>query len=149
SFTEMISVKEAQEFNPLIDEKYFIGALWRADEILLIDERVELLRFLHGDHLGFHAEIAGARADELETVELALSRGEHQAAVGMQRARLTGERLDLAIQVDGVLLQARDVRFAVERVHAAGRVPRRAGRQLALFDEERIRPADLGEVIQH
>src|SRR5262249_19036654 len=50
--TEMISVKEAQEFNPLIDEKYFIRAPQRADEILLIDERVELLRFLHGDHLG-------------------------------------------------------------------------------------------------
>lgn len=29
--TEMISVKEAQEYNPLIDPSFFIGALWRAD----------------------------------------------------------------------------------------------------------------------
>jgi dimethylglycine dehydrogenase len=29
--TEMISLKEAQEFNPLIDTGHFIGALWRAD----------------------------------------------------------------------------------------------------------------------
>ncbi len=29
--TEMISLDEAQKFNPLIDPKYFIGALWRAD----------------------------------------------------------------------------------------------------------------------
>src|SRR5262245_17596083 len=29
--TEMISMKEAQDLNPLIDPKYFIGALWRAD----------------------------------------------------------------------------------------------------------------------
>ena len=29
--TEMISLKEALEFNPLIDPQYFIGALWRAD----------------------------------------------------------------------------------------------------------------------
>src|SRR6266850_4783227 len=29
--TEMISVAEAQKFNPLIDPQYFIGALWRAD----------------------------------------------------------------------------------------------------------------------
>lgn len=29
--TEMISLAEALEFNPLIDPQYFIGALWRAD----------------------------------------------------------------------------------------------------------------------
>jgi dimethylglycine dehydrogenase len=29
--TEMLSVEQALEFNPLIDPQYFIGALWRAD----------------------------------------------------------------------------------------------------------------------
>lgn len=29
--TRMISLEEAQQFNPLIDPQYFIGALWRAD----------------------------------------------------------------------------------------------------------------------
>ena len=29
--TEIITVEEAQKFNPLIDEQHFIGALWRAD----------------------------------------------------------------------------------------------------------------------
>jgi dimethylglycine dehydrogenase len=29
--TEMISLEQAREFNPLIDPSYFIGALWRAD----------------------------------------------------------------------------------------------------------------------
>src|SRR3984885_945150 len=29
--TEMISLEEAKRFNPLIDARYFIGALWRAD----------------------------------------------------------------------------------------------------------------------
>ena len=29
--TEMISLAEAQQLNPLIDARYFIGALWRAD----------------------------------------------------------------------------------------------------------------------
>ena len=29
--TAMISLEEAQRFNPLIDTGYFIGALWRAD----------------------------------------------------------------------------------------------------------------------
>ena len=29
--TEMISLEEAKRFNPLIDARYFVGALWRAD----------------------------------------------------------------------------------------------------------------------
>src|SRR5258706_16449822 len=29
--TEMISLEEARNFNPLIDASHFIGALWRAD----------------------------------------------------------------------------------------------------------------------
>src|SRR5271154_5115393 len=29
--TEMISLDDARRFNPLIDPRYFIGALWRAD----------------------------------------------------------------------------------------------------------------------
>ena len=29
--TEMISLEQALEFNPLIDPQHFIGALWRAD----------------------------------------------------------------------------------------------------------------------
>src|SRR5271154_1158847 len=29
--TELISLAQALEFNPLIDARYFIGALWRAD----------------------------------------------------------------------------------------------------------------------
>ena len=30
--TEIISMKEAKEIHPLIDEKYFVGAMWDADE---------------------------------------------------------------------------------------------------------------------
>jgi hypothetical protein len=70
--------------------------------------------------------IARARADQLQAVEFALRRGQHQAPVRMQSARLAGQLLDLAVEVDRVLLQPRDVRLAVERVHATGRVPGRA-----------------------
>ena len=74
---------------------------------------------------------------------------EHQTAVGVQTARLPRERLDLAVQVDGVFLQARDVRFAVEGVHAAGGVPGRAGGELALLQQQHVAPADLGQVVEH
>ena len=101
------------------------------------------------DHLGLHAEIARARADQLQAVEFALRGRQHQAAIRMQPAGLAGQRLDLAIEVDRVLLQPRDVRLAVERVHAAGRVPGRARGQLALLEQQHVGPADLGEVIEH
>ncbi len=85
----------------------------------------------------------------LQAVELARGRRQHQSAVGMQAAGLARERLDLPVQVDGVLLQARDVRLAVEGVHAAGGVPGGAGGQLALLQQQHVGPADLGQVIEH
>src|SRR5215472_14707176 len=67
----------------------------------------------------------------------------------MQPARLAGHALDLPIEVDGVLLQTRDVGLAIEGVHAAGGVPGRPGGELALLDEQHVGPADLGEMVEH
>ncbi len=126
-----------------------VGAPQRSDEIAWIDQRIELERLLERDHLGFHAEVARPRADQPETIELPLVRRQHQAAVRVQAARLPRERLDLAVQVDGVLLQPRDVGLAVEGMHAAGRMPGRAGGQFALLDQQYVVPADLRQVIEH
>ena len=60
-----------------------------------------------------------------------------------------GLGLDLLVQLDRVLLQPRDVRVAVQRVHATGRVPRRAGGQLLAFEQHDVGPAGLGEVVEH
>jgi hypothetical protein len=119
-----------------------------ADEIIGIDERIELPRLIERDHPRLHPEVAGARADELQAVELARSGGQHQAAVRVQPAGLARDGLDLAIQVDRVLLQPRDVGLAVEGVHAAGRVPGRARGELALLEEQHVGPADLREVVE-
>src|SRR5580765_302102 len=67
----------------------------------------------------------------------------------MQAAGLSRECLDLAVQVDRVLLQPRDVRLAVEGVHAAGGMPGRAGGELTLLQQQHVAPADLGEVVEH
>src|SRR6185312_13588234 len=119
------------------------------DEEARVDERVQPLRLLERDHLGLHAEIAGAGADELQTVELSGCRCEHETAVRVQPTRLARQRLDLAVEVDRILLQLGDVRLAIERVHAAGCMPRRAGRELALLEEQNVLPADPGEVVKH
>ena len=126
-----------------------IGPPQRADEVTRVDQWIEAPRLIERDHLGLHAQVAGARTDQFQTVELALRRREHEAPVRMQSARLAGQRLNLAIQVDRVLLQPRDVGLAVERMHAAGRMPRRTGGQFAFFDQHHVAPADLGEVIQN
>src|SRR5439155_1921850 len=63
-------------------------------------------------------------------------------------ARLPGNLFQLPVEIDGVLLQAGDVRVAVEGVHAAGRMPGRAAGELAALDQQHILPTRLGEVIQ-
>jgi hypothetical protein len=67
----------------------------------------------------------------------------------MQARRLLGELLDLAVQIDRVLLQLRDVWIAVDRVHAPGRVPGRAGGQLIALEQQRIGAAELPQVVEH
>ena len=126
-----------------------VRAPQRADEMAGVDQRIELPRLVERDHLGFHAEVARARTDQFQAVEFAGRCRQHQAAVGMQAAGLAGQRLDLAIQIDGVFLQPRDIGLAVEGVHAAGRVPGRTGRQFALLDQQQVGPADLRQVIEH
>ncbi len=126
-----------------------VRAPQRADEMTRINEGIERPRLLERDHPRLHPEVAGARADELQAVELAGRRREHQAAVRVQPAGLARDGLDLAIQIDGVLLQPRDVGLAVEGVHAAGRVPGRAGGELALLEQQQVGPADLRQVVEH
>src|SRR5271163_3300473 len=125
-----------------------IGTPQRANEMLRVDQRVEALGLLERNHLGFHAEVARARTDELQAVELALGRRQHQPAIWVQPAGLSRHSLDFSIQVDRVLLQPRYVGLAIERVHATGRMPGRARSQLAFLEQHHVGPADLGEVVK-
>src|SRR4029079_9192699 len=74
--------------------------------------------------------------------------GEHQPARQVDRAVLAADPLDLLVQLDRVLLELGDVRVAVQGVHPAGRVPGRAGGQLAPLEEHHVSPARLREVVQ-
>ncbi len=123
------------------------GIEHRADEMLLLDERVHFRRFVDRDDFEVHAEIAAARLRHLQPVEPLLRAGEVEAAGDVHAAGDAGDRLDLLVEVDRVLLQLGDVGVAVQRVHAAGGVPGRAGGELGALDQHEVVPAALGQVI--
>ena len=120
----------------------------RADEMLLLDERVHFGGFVDRQDLEIHAEIAAARAGHLQPVEPLLRAGEIEAAGDVHAAGNAGDRLDLLVEVDRVLLQLGDVGIAVERVHAAGRVPRRPRSQFGALDQHDVFPAALRQMIE-
>ena len=126
-----------------------VGPPQGAGEELLLKQTVESLGFLDRDDLGVHPEIASPAADQVQRIHLALVCGQHQPAVRVQPAGQAREVLELAVEVDGVFLQARDVGVAVEGVHAAGGVPGGAGGEFALLDQHHVRPADLGQMVEN
>ena len=120
----------------------------RAREVPLVHEREQPGRLVDRNDFEIHAEIAAARLRHLQPVEPLARAGEHDAAGDVHAAGLTGDLLDLLVEIDGVLLQLRDVRIAVDGVHAARRMPGRSGRQLRPLDQQHVLPAGLRQVIQ-
>ena len=106
-------------------------------------------RLARRDQLQVHPEIPAARLTAIRRKSIRTS---VSASISpprqVDRAVLAGDPLDLLVQLDRVLLEPGDVRVAVERVHAAGRMPRRAGRQLATLEEHDVGPAGLRQVVQ-
>ena len=127
----------------------FDGVVDGAHEMPFVDERMTLFGLRHVDELEVHAEVATTGDRHLEPVEPLRRAGEHQTAGDVQAAGLSGDLLELLVEVDGVLLELRDVGVAVDRVHAAGGVPGRPGGEFRALDEQDIAPARLGEVVEH
>ena len=100
----------------------------RADEVARVHQREHRRRLAGGDDLGLHAEAAPLGVGEPQEVHALGRAGHHHAAGQVQPARLAGELLELAVEPDGIGLELRDVRVAVQRVEAAGGVPGRAAK---------------------
>ena len=126
-----------------------IGPPQRPGEIAGVDQAIALLGLFQRDHPRRHAEIAGAAAQQLQRIHLALAGRQHQPAIRVQPARLARQVLKLAVKIDGVFLQPRDIGIAVERVHAARRMPGGPRRQFGFFEQHHIAPADFGQMIEH
>ena len=121
----------------------------RADEVLLLQQREDGLGLGRRDDLQVHAQVPAAGLGHAQPVQALAGVGQHQAARQVDGAALAGGGLDLLVELDGVLLQLGDVGVAVERVHAAGGVPGRAGGQLLALDEDDVGPSRLGQVVEH
>ena len=80
----------------------------------------------------------------------ALRRRRDMDAAGHVHAdRLAGFRFDLLQKVDRVGLQDRHVGVGVERVEAAGGVPRRTRGQNRAFDQRDVAPAELRKMVKN
>ena len=126
-----------------------VGVVHGADEAALVDQRQDLLGLVERDEFEPHAHVAALGVHVLQPLPARRRGGEHQPLGHVQPARLAGNLLDLLVEVDGVLLQLGDVGIAVDGVHAARRMPRRARRQLQPLEQHDIAPALLGQVIEH
>src|SRR4029077_2138034 len=74
---------------------------------------------------------------------------EHQSAGNVDAAGLAGDLLDLLVEIDGVLLQLRNVGVAVDGVHATRGVASGAGGEPVALDQHDIVPTCLGEMVEH
>ena len=121
----------------------------RADEVRRVHHGEQTLGLRHRDERGLHSQVPAAAVDHLQPVESLLAVGQNHATREVQAAVLARDLLDLAIQLDRVLLQAGDVGVAVQGVERPGGVPGRPRGQLPPFEQHDIGPARLGEVVQH
>jgi hypothetical protein len=121
----------------------------RAREMLLVHQREELRGLVDRDDLELHPEVPTARLRHLQPVEPFAGAREHDPAGDVHAAGLSGDALDLLVELDRVLLQLGDVRVAVHGVHAARRMPGRTGGELRALDQQHVLPAGLGQVIQN
>ena len=126
-----------------------VDPVQRADELGVVQQRIELLRLRRRDQMRLHAEIPGTGMHELEIVEDLVGGGDHHVAGGMDAAALAGDRLDLAVEIDRVFLQLGDVGVGVVGVDAGRGVPGRARGQLVLLEQGDVGPAELGQVVEH
>ena len=97
-----------------------VGVPHRADEILLVEYRMDLFGLSDRDQLGVHAEVAALGVGGFQPVITLRCVGEHDAAGDVNATVLAGDFLDLFVELDRVLLQLGDVWVAVQRVHPTG-----------------------------
>ena len=118
-----------------------------ANQVGHIHQRPQRLRFTRRQQL--HLEPEGARSRRL-SLQLDPARGiagQPQAAVHLPAARESGLGFERVVERDRMSQQLRDVRAAAQLPDEARGVVRRARRQLVALDDDRVAPAEPGQVI--
>ena len=117
----------------------FERVVQRADEMRLSISGNSRAASSTRDQLGLHAEIAArARAPAAASPCARACRPASTPPVMWMPQDWPEICLDLLVELDRVFLQLGDVGVAVERVHAAGGVPGRAGGQLVALDQHDV-----------
>ena len=119
------------------------------NEMARIDQRMQALRLVHRDEVDIKAHISALGDHCLQIIEALGCASGHHPAREMHPGRLAGNLLDLLIEVDGVFLQLGHIRIAVQRMHAARRMPGRTRCQLAALHQNHVFPAQFDEVIEN
>ena len=119
-----------------------------SDEVLLFEQWIEFLCFLHRDDFHVHPEVTTSSLGHPQPVESLWCVGQLQTTWQVDAAVLTRFLFDLFVQIHRVLLQARHVRVTIQGVHATSGVPSGTRGELLALHEHHIRPAFLGEVVE-
>ena len=131
-------------------EMAFVRIVKAAQHVADIDDRADLLDLLGRHQPGrLDADRLKHRPGRFQPFP-ALRVARHVDAAGhVQTGILAGLGLDLAIELDRVVLQRGDIGIGVERMEAGRGMPGGAGRQLGALDERHVAPAEPRQVIEH
>ena len=110
----------------------------RAHNVADLHQRPEVLRLLRRQKVHFEAEGARRRRLPPDLGPPFGAAGQAQAAVAPPPRRLARLSLQAVVQSDGIAEQLGDVCRGTELSHEPRRVPGRARRQLAAFDQQHV-----------
>src|SRR5262249_8963831 len=115
-----------------------LGKKDRADDVARLDQRVERRRLLRRQHLDLEAEAARHRGAAAQLLEALLRTGDAERTHLLEAGGLAGLLAEGAIEVGGVLCEARQVVRGAQLADQAGGVPGGAAGELAALQQHDV-----------
>ena len=115
-----------------------------AQDAVDIDEIGAFANLFGTDQMGVEPHMAMFGARRPQVIHPLRGGRQGHAADLVQATGQIAQRLQLAVEIDGIALQGGHVGIGVEGVECAGGVPRRAGGQFRPLQQNDIAPAEFG-----
>ena len=125
-----------------------VGMLDGAEDAVRLAERPDLLHLLRRQHVDVDADRARDAGIVHELVPAVLGAGEADVGADGEADVLAGLRLQRLVEGDRVFVDLADRVAHVEERQQPRRMPGRAGGQLLALDQDDIRPALLGQMVE-
>ena len=134
--------------NPVGIDMTLVSHVDAAFQISYINDRAKPANFSRADEFRFdpHEPVPGCFV--LQKIPPGIGSGQIDTAGQVYAYRLTGDFFDFVIQVDGVLLQTRNIRVPVECMESASGMPGGPCGQFLALQQDHVRPAQPGKVVQ-